>query len=561
MLSKGSDVVLITDKKELLKYSSPYRIWQGIPSLEVTKKGRIFTTFYSGGVKEEVGNFSVLLRSDDGVDFGEPIAVAYKEDNRCYDPCLWIDPKGRLWFTWAESPESYRVMASVCDDPDADELSWCEPFEVGGEVLMNKPTVLSTGEWLFPSAVWSVKMCNVTGLKESDAADRRAFAYKSVDNGKSFEKLGGVDMPKRSFDEHMILELKDGRLAMYVRTEYGIGVSYSYDRGRNWTKGENSGFGGPCSRFHIRRLKSGRILLVNHYNFKGRNNLTAMLSEDEGKTWKYKLLLDGRNSVSYPDAKEGDDGYIYICYDRERGCFKRSLAGAYADAREILYAKITEEDIMAGKLIGRGSFLERVVSKLDKYALEEQNPYNEIERYGESELVKFLLGKPKDEMLSILFDRFNVNCVNMYKIDSARLDELILKLEGDESKSTLVEIVRHVSAGAEGEISKIPIVDRIKAVVKENISEDISVNEIAEKIGISRYYMCHAFKKTTGITVTDYKNELKLTKAKDMLLHTDSKIADIAYACGFGSASYFSKTFFEAEHILPSDYRKELGGK
>ena len=38
-----------------------------------------------------------------------------------------------------------------------------------------------------------------------------------------------------------------------------------------------------------------------------------MLSEDEGKTWKYKLRLDGRNLVSYPDSKEADDGYIYKC--------------------------------------------------------------------------------------------------------------------------------------------------------------------------------------------------------------------------------------------------------
>ena len=252
--------MLITDKNELLKYSTPYRIWQGIPSIEVTKKGRTFVTFYSGGVKEEVGNFSMVIFSDNGVEFSEPVAVAYKENNRCYDPCLWIDPLGRLWFTWAESPEKYTVMASVCDDPDAEMLVWCEPFEIGGEVMMNKPIVLTTGEWLFPCAVWTERMCEVTGIKASGENDRRAFAYKSVDNGKSFEKLGGVDMPQRSFDEHMLLELKDGRIAMYVRTQYGIGVSYSYDRGRTWTNGENSRIGGPCSRFFIRRLKSDRYL-------------------------------------------------------------------------------------------------------------------------------------------------------------------------------------------------------------------------------------------------------------------------------------------------------------
>jgi AraC-like DNA-binding protein len=553
--------MLITDKKELEKYSSNNRIWQGIPSIEVTEKGRIFITFYSGGTKEEVGNFSMVIFSDNGVDFSEPIAVAYKENNRCYDPCLWIDPCGRLWFTWAESPERYAVYGAICEDPDAESLVWSEPFEIGGEVMMNKPTVLNTGEWLFPAAVWTERMFDVIGIKASPEKDRRAFAYKSVDNGKSFQKLGGVDMPKRSFDEHMILELNDGRLAMYVRTEYGIGVAYSYDRGKNWTRGENSKIPGPCSRFFIRRLKSGRILLVNHYNFKGRNNLTALLSEDDGATWSHRLLLDGRSSVSYPDAVEADDGYIYITYDRERGCFKRSLDTAYADAREILYAKITEADIVAGELVDSGSRLAVVASKLGKYAYENKNPYDELGRYSAAELAKYLSGLQGEEILSALFDRFNINCINMHKIDSDKLDSIISELDGGaEKEKILLRIIRLMESATETDTKTLPIIERIKNEIKNNISDDISVSDIAEKIGISRYYMCHVFKKITGITVTDYKNELKLTKAKDLLIHTDSKIADIAYACGFGSASYFSKIFCESEGILPSQYREMLGG-
>jgi predicted neuraminidase len=195
----------------------------------------------------------------------------------------------------------------------------------------------------------------------------------SEDEGKTFERLGGSDVEGRTFDEHMILELQDGRLAMYVRTNYGIGISYSSDGGNTWSEGEDTGWGGPDSRFFIRRLKSGRILLINHYQYTGRSHLTAMLSEDEGKTWPYKLLLDERSSVSYPDAVEAPDGNIYIVYDRERGCFLNSLADAYACAREILTARITEEDILTGTLVSDGSYLQRVVSKLGEYA--DGDPY------------------------------------------------------------------------------------------------------------------------------------------------------------------------------------------
>ena len=107
--------------------------------------------------------------------------------------------------------------------------------------------------------------------------------------------------------------------------------------------------------------------MVNHYDFKGRNNLTAMLSEDDGATWPYRLLLDGRNGVSYPDMGVSPDGSLYIIYDRERGGYKKQFADARAEAREILLSKITEEDIIAGQLVTDGSFLRKIVSKLGDY--------------------------------------------------------------------------------------------------------------------------------------------------------------------------------------------------
>ena len=147
--------MLITEPAKLQQFYTPQRIWQGIPSVEVTEKGRIFVTFYAGGVKEEIGNYARVVKSDDGgKTYTEPIAVAYLDEHRCYDPCLWIDPLGRLWFNWSICPND-GLYGAVCDDPDADELTWSEPFFIGNDIMMNKPIVLTTGEWLFPLAVWA----------------------------------------------------------------------------------------------------------------------------------------------------------------------------------------------------------------------------------------------------------------------------------------------------------------------------------------------------------------------------------------------------------------------
>lgn len=548
--------MFITEKKELINFSTPYRLWQGIPGIEVTKKGRIFSTFYSGGTKEEVNNFVVLLKSNDGINFGEPIAVSFKEGFRCYDPCLWIDPLERLWLFWACAPE-HAVYAVVCDDPDADELVWSEVIRIGEDVMMNKPTVLSTGEWLFPIAVWHRNVQTGGFQSNKEDSERKAFAYKTVDHGKSFVKLGGADLYKRSFDEHMILELNNGILAMFVRTTYGIGVCYSYDGGKHWTKGENSGLGGPCSRFFIRRLKSGRILLINHYNYNGRSHLTAMLSEDEGKTWKYKLLLDDRSGVSYPDAKESADGYIYITYDFERGAFLNSLDKVYSKAREILLAKITEDDIINGKIVDDGSKLKCIISKLDKYALENQNPFREVMRLDSDDLARKISEMSQNEVLDFIVKHYALNCENMHTIENAKFDSLIGKLESNECNREEVarKLLSLLNSVEDKSPKEIPIVNSVKSLIQDSLQADISVKEIAEKLGVSMYYMCHLFKQNTGITIVDYKKELKIIKAKDLLVNTDKKITDIAQECGFGGDSYFGKVFMEHELLSPSQYR------
>lgn len=546
--------MLITNENQLKQFYTDKRIWQGISSIEVTRKGRIFVTFYSGGTKEEFGNFAMLIRSDDGVNYSEPIAVAYCEGYRCFDPCLWIDPLDRLWFTWAIAPED-AVYASVCDDPDGDELVWSEPFKIGHDVMMNKPVALSTGEWLFPLAVWNYDVRTLAPEFDSKTAEKGSFVYKTSDNGKTFVKLGKADVPRRHFDEHMVVELQDGRLMMLVRTRYGIGVSYSYDRGATWTQGVDSGLGGPSSRFFISRLKSGRLLLINHVNFTRRNNLMAMLSEDDGKTWSKGLMLDERNGVSYPDAKEASDGYIYITYDRDRGAFKKTLAEAEACAREILVARVTEQDILDGKISDAGSYLKRVVSKLGQYNGPDSNPYGEPGRYSNKELAVMLIEQyPKDKIISAVFDYYPIPC---YAEDRSKLDELIAEFEEKETpdEKILKRIISAVRAVSQQEDAN-PMAVRIRSWIESNAPEEWTLSDMADALSVSRYYMCHLFKKEFGLAILEYRNALRLTMAKQRLVNSDDQIGMIAVACGFGSASYFGEVFQTSEGMTPGQYRK-----
>lgn len=543
--------MLITDPKQLIAYREPYRLWQGIPGVARTRGGRLFVTFYSGGVKEEYGNFSLLLRQK-GEEF-ETVAVADAADARCYDPCLWVDPKGRLWFIWSVMPE-HRVECAVCDDPDAQELVWSGVRTIGCDVMLNKPTVLSTGEWLFPMAIWDAAGGVRTMSPEHDTKNGPAgsYVYRSVDEGETFERLGYAVTPERSFDEHMVVELRDNSLLMPVRTRYGIALSHSYDQGRTWSVGEKCDWGGPNSRFFISRLRSGRLLLINHVDFTGRNNLTALLSEDEGKTWPHRLLLDGRMQVSYPDAVEDEDGNIYIVYDRERGCFKKSVEHALRDAREILMARITEEDILRGRLTSEGSYLRRVINKLGAYE-KGDNPFGEPSRLGDRELALRLLEDGHETAVDRLFEIYWRACPGVSAQASERIDLLAARVgEGRRVEESLEELIR-LMRDAQGVES--PVITRVMEAVAADLTDETTVAQYARQFGISVYYLCHLFKRTTGMTLTAYRTSLRLIRAKQLLAATEQKIADIAAACGFNNVSYFTELFTARESMAPSKYR------
>lgn len=337
------------------EYLNGNRRWQGIPAIERSSAGRIFFAFYSGGQDEGIGNFVVLFRNDDdGATMSEPY-LAVRPSNpatcRIFDPCLWFAPDGRLWFFVTQSYTYYDgrngVWAMICENPDDDRPVFGAPRRIANGIMMNKPVVYR-GDWLLPCAIWDKFRTTYNDLPE----ERFSNVYRSRDGGATFSLLSHTDYPDRHIDEHMIAELNDGRLMMLIRGRHSIGQSFSSDGGESWSPAEDSGLGTPPSRFCLRRLRNGRLLLVNHVHFIKRNNLTAMISDDGAKTWKGFLLLDGRNDISYPDAVEAEDGTIRIIYDRER--YK---------AREILMAKITQQDILAGRLTDPESRLGIVLNR------------------------------------------------------------------------------------------------------------------------------------------------------------------------------------------------------
>lgn len=552
--------MIISDAEQLKAYEPGGRVWQGIPSFERTKNGRCFSVFYTGETGEMNGNYCTLAVSDDGENWRDPVIVTYAgKDRRCYDPNVWIDPLGRLWLIWSVMPD-LAVYAAICDHPDADELVFGEERRIGTGVMLNKPTVLSSGEWMFPIAVWKESVISPYDAQKIKVP-RLAFVVRTVDEGKTFTRLGGVDMPDRCFDEHMIVELKDGRLAMFVRTYYGIGVSYSFDGGFTWSDGKDTGILSPNSRFFVRKLSSGNVLLVTN-DSRRREKMTAFVSTDDCKTWQGGLLLDKRDLVSYPDGVESD-GCIYITYDCERGN-PRTLEATQKEAREILYARFTEADALAGKNVSGKCEFKKIISKLGKYD-GKKNPYSEKKYFTDDEYVDYLMTLPSaDDVMKRLYS----DGVTCYVIkDAARreradvLFEMLEKTENaDEKRKILFELTEIFKQNKReyAVTDETDLIEKIIAYIGEHYGEELNLDVIAKQFAISRYYLCHAFKRQTGTSVAKFITSRRIYMAKKMLKDSLATITDIGYECGFSDSAYFTKMFRRAEGISPGIYRSRM---
>lgn len=348
------DKPIASNTKETYKEND--RQWLGLPSIARTENGRLWCAFQTGDAKEGsegTNNYDVMYYSDDnGATWSEEYAIfdVADESIRLTDPRLFIDGDGTFWLVLirggAKGTYAIEIENPDCEEP-SENLVCKKPILWLTYPPAHRPTILSNGLWTTP-VEGGVKN-QVTFVCNPDQANG-TYVWREITQSDGKATTSSPD--NKPYSEAQIIELKDGRLMMLSRLPKengnGLEISYSDDFGAHWTPyeaGHALPLAGPSSKFHIQRLESGNILLLNHDSLSARHNITAWLSEDDGQTWPYKLLLDDRQidgfwGVSYPEAaaEQGENGAIYVVYD----------AGRYTQ-KEIRLCIITEEDIKAGE--------------------------------------------------------------------------------------------------------------------------------------------------------------------------------------------------------------------
>ena len=125
----------------------------------------------------------------------------------------------------------------------------------------------------------------------------------------------------------------------------------------------------------------------------------------------------------------------------------------------------------------------------------------------------------------------------------------------------LIEMVRHYDVDLINDSRQSQNMDsaRVKEYIDNHYMEDLTLDILAEKSQMSKYYLVHSFTKNNGCSPISYLNEKRIEESKRLLEETTLSIAEIAEKLGFSSQSYFSQAFKKNTLMTPIEYRRSAG--
>lgn len=338
-------------------YEEANRKFQGIPT--ITRSGsRYWTAWWAdkNSTGENHGNFFVIGYSDDNcktVTQSHILTYPANNNHKLLDPMLWTNPEsGEVWlfFGSMSKPEQSEdgligCWCTVLENPNAARgFSWSLPVKYRNIGDPRRPVRIG-GKWMQCIDMYRATIQPIyPETAGCEFVEFNPLTKSTVDIGHNTPNNNGA---YGGYFETEVIQRMDGSLMSTTRGASSIaGIlwrSFSFDGGKTWTAQEAYSALGTVasSRTWLGRLPSGRLLIV--YNAStNRKALTIKLSEDDGETWPYSVVLEGADSpqtMSYPIvAFDGDD--IYTIYDYGRDV-----------ANEIRVTSVKESEVITGTAV------------------------------------------------------------------------------------------------------------------------------------------------------------------------------------------------------------------
>lgn len=102
-------------------------------------------------------------------------------------------------------------------------------------------------------------------------------------------------------------------------------------------------------------------------------------------------------------------------------------------------------------------------------------------------------------------------------------------------------------------------VEKVIVILHQHYQEPLTLKEVSENLHLNVMYLGQLFKKETKKSFSAYLNHLRMEKAKQLLLHSNQNINEIASEIGYNNTTYFSKLFKKIVGRSPKEYRENSG--
>ena len=165
------------------------------------------------------------------------------------------------------------------------------------------------------------------------------------------------------------------------------------------------------------------------------------------------------------------------------------------------------------------------------------------------------------DFLNLLLRTLKDNAVNISEFFEDSILNDIMNIPEydtiDEYCDKVLSVYRYILTNLKGLNGiKNPLVIKALQYIHKNYNKDFNLNELAYYVGRTPNYVSHIFKKEVGMSYSDYRNNVRINKAKNLIRNTTLSISEIAEKVGFQDYSYFCQRFKKIEYIAPSNLRK-----
>lgn len=289
----------------------------------------------------------------------------------------------------------------------------------------------------------------------------------------------------------------------------------------------------------IRGLNFDNGLGVIIYSCKFLNDLRIDFTLDDVHPIKYIYSVQG--AIEHRFANDDETHLIeqYQC---------AIVASKSKNGHMLSFKKDTAIEVVSLE-IDREKFLVNTACEVEDLALELQELYQDTSANKEF-YHKGFFGLDFKGLLDDIAKYDDKKLIRKFYLESVALQIFVnqlLQFEDDLLKDSESSLLR---------INELNSIEEISHHIKNNLTGDLSIDNISRKTGLNPNKLQLGFKYIHGTTVNEYITGIRLDRAQELLQNPDLNVSDVVVQVGFESKSYFSKIFKKRFNLTPSAYKQ-----